>query len=481
MFNRKYIFFLASIIFLTLLRLFFISNTMLIDDEAYYAIYARHLNLGYIDHGPVIAYMIYFFTILIENSFTVRLGSVTFISILCYLLFQFGKTFYNKKIGFILCLIVCINMLFHTSAIIITPDSPLIFFLILTIIYYYKAYFNNNKYFFPAGIFLGLSMLSKVSALFPAIGIILFPIIVKEKHSYLKNKHFYFSLLIALLIFSPFIYWNIQNDMAFVRYQGSHIMAKGTLQTFIELWTGILLICGPILFYFSLLLPCKYLIQHKSISNDKIYFSIITFVPVIYFLFHSLFSRMELNWPIPIFAGGIFLTGILIGENWGKYKNWFVFQLVYSFLLIIIVTIQTFFQFLPLNNTSDITNRYYTYSAIQLDLAEYLHQNPDLKQKQIIANNFQIPSIINFYLKPELEASCLSIGYHETLYSFLQPDNQLKGNDFLFLSEGKNFPENLFPYFKNITLLQSFSSKRNETIISVFTLWLVENYSGKNI
>ena len=98
MFNRKYIFFLASIIFLTVLRLFFISNTMLVDDEAYYAIYARHLDLGYIDHGPIIAYMIYFFTIIVENSFTVRLGSVTFITILCYLLFQFGKTFITKKL-----------------------------------------------------------------------------------------------------------------------------------------------------------------------------------------------------------------------------------------------------------------------------------------------------------------------------------------------------------------------------------------------
>ena len=69
----------------------------------------------------------------------------------------------------------------------------------------------------------------------------------------------------------------------------------------------------------------------------------------------------------------------------------------------------------------------------------------------------------------------------KTLYSFLQPDNQLIGNDFLFLSEGKNFPKNLFPYFKNITPLQSFTSTRNENVISNFTLWIVENYSGKDI
>ena len=63
--NRQAQIILFSFIFiLTALRLFFIANTMLIDDEAYYAIYARHLNWGYIDHGPVIAYLIRFFTIL---------------------------------------------------------------------------------------------------------------------------------------------------------------------------------------------------------------------------------------------------------------------------------------------------------------------------------------------------------------------------------------------------------------------------------
>ena len=61
------IIFFGAIFVLTALRLFFIANTMLIDDEAYYAIYARHLNWGYIDHGPVIAYLIRFFTILFEK------------------------------------------------------------------------------------------------------------------------------------------------------------------------------------------------------------------------------------------------------------------------------------------------------------------------------------------------------------------------------------------------------------------------------
>ena len=129
------------------------------------------MNWGYIDHGPVIAYLIRFFTILFENSFTVRLGGVVLLTTLCYLLYQFGKTYYSWKTGMILALTVCVNMMFHTSAIIMTPDAPLAFFTILAIIYYYKAYFIHEKYLYPAGLFMGLCILSKVSAIFPAIGI----------------------------------------------------------------------------------------------------------------------------------------------------------------------------------------------------------------------------------------------------------------------------------------------------------------------
>ena len=123
------------------LRIFFISNTLLIDDEAYYAMYARHLSWGYIDHGPIIAYLIRLFTIFGENSFTVRLGSLTLLIMLTAFLYRFGKTYFNEATGIIMSLGVSANMLFHTNAVVITPDVPLAFFTIMAIIYYYKAYF----------------------------------------------------------------------------------------------------------------------------------------------------------------------------------------------------------------------------------------------------------------------------------------------------------------------------------------------------
>ena len=195
--------FIPLSLFLIILRLIFISNTVLINDEAYYAIYARHLAWGYVDHGPVIAYLIKFFTLIWENSFTVRLGATTLMTIITVVLYFFGKTFFNRQVGVLLSLSMTANMLFHTNAIVITPDVPMTFFTILAIMFYYLAYCVDRKYIYIGGIMLGLAVLSKISALFPALGIALYPLLIKDKRHWLKNVHYYGSFIVALLIFLP--------------------------------------------------------------------------------------------------------------------------------------------------------------------------------------------------------------------------------------------------------------------------------------
>ena len=217
--NINFKFFVGLSLLLLIIRLLFISNTLLINDEAYYAIYARHLAWGYVDHGPIVAYLIKLFTLIWENSFTVRLGATTLMSVLTIILYYFGKKYFNTETGIVLSLSLTANMLFHTNSIVITPDVPMTFFTILAMMFYYLAYCVNKKYIYIGGVMLGLSVLSKISALFPAIGIALYPILIKEKRHWLKNIHYYGSFTLAFLIFLPFIIWNFQNDFAFVRNQ----------------------------------------------------------------------------------------------------------------------------------------------------------------------------------------------------------------------------------------------------------------------
>jgi hypothetical protein len=189
---------------------------------------------------------------------------------------------------------------------------------------------------------------------------------------------------------------------------------------------------------------------------------------------------MEVNWPAPIFSGGLFLFGILLGENWPVHRKRFIFQVGFSLVLIFIVTVQTFWPFLPVKGKVDVTNRYHIYNAIPGELKIYLQTHPELQNKRILADNYQIPSMINFYLNPSLEASALSINYHETLYSFLHQDVIFVGNDFLFLKRGKTFPKKFVPYFEEANLLQLFESKRLDQKVAMYSLWSVINYRGKS-
>ena len=474
--NINFKFFVGLSLLLLIIRLLFISNTLLINDEAYYAIYARHLAWGYVDHGPIVAYLIKLFTLIWENSFTVRLGATTLMSVLTIILYYFGKKYFNTETGIVLSLSLTANMLFHTNSIVITPDVPMTFFTILAMMFYYLAYCVNEKYIYIGGGMLGLAVLSKISALFPAIGIALYPILIKEKRHWLKNIHYYGSFTLAFLIFLPFIIWNFQNDFAFVRNQGSHIYRGGGFGHFINLWLGLAVISGPLFFYFSVIKPFANLKSWKSSSDSIQFFTIVTIVPLSYFLGHSLFSKFELNWPAPVFLSGLFLLALQINNS---QKRFYYAQIIYSLLLIFIITVQTFKPILPVKGDADITNRYYMYDGFLKGLEKFLNENPELSNTRIATNNFQIPSMINFYLEPKLEATCLSIGYQQTLYSFLYPNITQKNDDFIFIKHGMGFPKFLENYFTEILPLKEFKVRRGDQILSNFSLWHVKDFSGE--
>jgi len=463
---------------LLLIRIVFISNTFLIDDEAYYAMYARHLSWGYIDHGPVVAFVIWFFTFFYESSLTVRLGSVSLMTLTSFMVYYYGKYIFNNITAIALSILISANLLFHTNSIIITPDAPLAFFTINAIIFYYLAFFRSEKYIYFGGLMLGLAVLSKVSALFPAIAIFIFPFLVKDMRGWIKNIHFYGSFLLSFAVFLPFVIWNFQNDFAFVRYQGSHIMESGDLINFIELWFGVALLVGPIYFFHSAIKPFQNIFNWNTITAEKKYFTLVTIIPLVYFILQSNFSRLELNWVAPIFSGGLFLLGLEI-NSLKKIPKSFIFQIGYSLVLIFLIMSQTFYPILPLKGKSDPTNRYFMYTNLINDTEKMLLEEPDLAKLRIVSNEFQIPSMINFYLNPKYEAICLSIDYHETLYSFLYNQNDTKGEDFIYIHDKKDFPQKLKPYFDSYNLILTSEEFRNDTSIATYSIWLVKNYLGK--
>ncbi|HET8999281.1 MAG TPA: glycosyl transferase, partial [bacterium] len=66
-----------------------------LPDEAYYWVWAHHLDWGYPDHPPMIAYLIAMTTLVWNGSFWVRLSPLVLGAATSYTLFLLGREMFD--------------------------------------------------------------------------------------------------------------------------------------------------------------------------------------------------------------------------------------------------------------------------------------------------------------------------------------------------------------------------------------------------
>ena len=203
--SRRVIYFFALIKFL-IPFLFIHSPFELHRDEYLYLADARHLDWGYIEMPPMLALLGF-----ISNLFSASVYAVYFWSSLfgALTLIIVGKIVIELKGSVYAVFIACLSFL--TSAylrinILFMPNFLDGFFWTLSCFHIIKFINSHqNKYLYWLGVCFGLGFLSKYTIVFFIIGFLVGVIILHRK--LLLNKHFYFSMLLGILIASPNIYW----------------------------------------------------------------------------------------------------------------------------------------------------------------------------------------------------------------------------------------------------------------------------------
>ena len=469
---------LAIIILCAVVRLVFISTTLVVDDESYYYVWTHHLAGGYIDGGPVIGYINKLFVLLFGVSgFSVRFGAVAQLTALSLFLLYWGAKRFNARTGFLLAMLTTLTPICFGIGIVHTYDTEMAFFMLIAIALYYDAFFVDERKFYLAGVFLGLALLAKISVVFSAFAIFLLPFLVKDLRVLLRRKAFYLSFVIAALIFSPFIYWNLTHDLAFIRFKGGMAFRSGDLSDFLDVWLAQAGLFLPIVFWFAVMLPfrtiARAIFRHEH-APQQLYFALVAAFPLCYFVSGSLFSRYYGNWVLPAFFGGLFLTALHFGANWEKYRVPALIHGVCSAALLAVVIGHVYLDFLPMPNP------YALRAAMPTEIKAYFAAHPELQQLRIVGNDYQVPSMVNMYLHPPIEAIGLSLaGYHDTLYTMLYPPRTLAGQNFLFLYPSEKFPDALRAHFATVKKMQTFVSRRHGKVAGRLTLWYVTGFDGR--
>ena len=484
--------FLTSFIFIILVyivKIILISFTTLIDDEAYYVLWTKHLPFGFFDHGPGIAYFLKLsLTIFGYNGFGARIGSVIFSILVSVFLYRFIKNERDENSAIISVILFNIIPFFSGLSLIVVIDTPMFYFLLLSIMAYYKAIYNDRKYFYLAGFLFGISLLSKEGAIFVGASISLFTLISEKRKQIFLSKEFYFSFLIAFIVYLPFVIYNFQTEFAFVKFAIYRQLQKPvSVNSILDFWGAQIGLFSPLFFMLFVYLIIKTTIKYikKEILEKDFYFAFISLIPFLYILQKSFKNKLEANWALFMYAGGLFLVSFFISQNFGKQyiRNLFLGNIIFSMIAISIVILQYFIPIIPIKG--DPTDRYFKYNAIRYDIKDYYKNNMN-KNIRIFSLNYQIPSMINFYIKPKMEAVCLNWDtYHPTSFDFWHNDGDFIGNDFYYISASDN-TDLISKYFESFEYITNFQSKRKILngkirLLDNYHIFLCKNYKGRGI
>lgn len=289
------------------MRLLAITAVPLVPEEAYYWMYAQHPALSYFDHPPMVAWVIGLGTALFgDTEFGVRIFGNLLMLGASLLMYRFGRAWFSPAVGLLAALLLQILPVYFGVGFVATMDSALVFFWMLCMVGMTSALQANRTYgWYVAGVAIGLAILSKYTGVFLAVGAALVVVAHPPWRRHLLTAHPYLAFLLAVVIFSPVIVWNVRHDWASFRFQsidrwGSNLLSLGSLITFVGFQV---LIATPMLLWACCLAvvrllrrPLRLLQTPRSLITLAFSFPLLVIMT-----YKSLRYGVHINWTVPAY------------------------------------------------------------------------------------------------------------------------------------------------------------------------------------
>jgi 4-amino-4-deoxy-L-arabinose transferase-like glycosyltransferase len=316
----------ALIAVMTAMRCVFAGTLDLRTDEAYYWTWSKESALSFLDHPPMIAWFIRFGTAIFgDTNFGVRFAGLLAMPISQLLLVDIVRRVTHDIRAAMLAVLMMEAALYYGLLMAkVAPDIALIPFELAMVWSLVRlAESGDARWWLAAGVFGGLALLSKLTALMLIPAIAAFILVPDWRQRWLRSPYPWTAALIAVAVFSPVLIWNGMYDWAsfrfqFVRATAAHDFTLRTLGDYIGLQFGQV---GPILLpvvLFAVGLTAWRGYRHRD--PVAVLLSTAVLVPFGYFLWKSLTLRVGDTWPMFIWPLGFAAAAIDIAirrrENW---------------------------------------------------------------------------------------------------------------------------------------------------------------------
>lgn len=304
-----------------LLRVLLAPAFDLMPQDTYYFFYAEHLSLSYLDHPPMIGYLLFLAAVLLgKSALTVRLVSVLSIIAAQVAFYALARAFLPRHRALIALLLFTSTTMVTILSLMATPDVPLMLFWILALLSLQRAVLQGERaHWLLAGVLMGLAFDSKYTAVFLQGGLLLFLLASGDHRRYLRTVWPYACVGMAQLTSLPVYLWNARHGFASFAFQS---VERASLVREINpryplglVITQAMLVLQPVLFGLVVVLAWKYLRRlwrRRLRLQPAVLFLLSFFLPILAFCITvSPLVWIKPNWMQPAYVTAIILVARL--------------------------------------------------------------------------------------------------------------------------------------------------------------------------
>jgi 4-amino-4-deoxy-L-arabinose transferase-like glycosyltransferase len=306
------------IVAMTTLRVIYAGVIDLRTDEAYYWTWSKENVLSFLDHPPMIAWFIRFGTAIFgDTNLGVRFAGVLAMLVTQLLLADTVRRVTHDVRAVVIAVLMPEAALYYGLLMAkVSPDVALIPFataMLWALVRLHES--GDGRWWLAAGLFAGLAMLSKFTAIMLAPAVLAFMLVPAWRRRWLRSPYPWAAALIAVVVFSPVLIWNWQHDWAsfkfqFVRATATHEMSFRTVGDYIGLQFGLVgFILLPVVLSGVALTAWR---GYRRGDAVAILLSTAVLVPFCYFFWKSLTLRVGDTWPMFIWPAGFAAAAINI-------------------------------------------------------------------------------------------------------------------------------------------------------------------------
>lgn len=309
----------ATILALTALRVAVAGLTGLTEDEAYYRLWALAPAMGYLDHPPMVGWMMAAGRwIAGDTALGLRLPAVLTSLIGAFAMWRtaailFGPAEAQRAVWLSLAM-----PLLAAGSVIMTPDVPSVLFWGLAGWALAELYTSGRaNWWLAVGLFAGLGLLSKYTNLFVGMSILLWLVMLRDNWRWFRSWQLWAGGAVAFLCTLPVVLWNAEHEWAsFAKQFGRVVSHPGfTARYLVEFCVGYLGLASPVIAVLGVVGAWRAAGLAVRVRHQPQIMLMAGMLPfLVYLIAHALHDRVQANWAAPLYPSIAVCAALALGS-----------------------------------------------------------------------------------------------------------------------------------------------------------------------